>query len=118
MKIRDILGNRKTRKGLLSKAICPVCGNNSNNLDSVSTRGIDNGATANSIYSDTINKISKPILPVCTNVAGEKTKGVRLDSRKPEPPYFIPDFKGMFTWEEWYKNAWERKISYMKNNYG
>ena len=118
MKMRNILSIEQSGKSIASGSVCPVCGNNTNNLNPIGAMKICDGTSADSIDSDTVNEIGFPEVLPCTDVTGEETESIGLDSGEAKPTDLVADAERRAEWDKFYKLAWELKVRLLKKYHG
>ena len=110
----DILSNQKSGKGVARRSIGLVCGNGSDDLDTISPVGVGNWPAADTIDGDPINQISLPVILSGRDVSVEETQSPRLDGGEAHPSDLASDANLPLTWEEGYKLFWQWKIALLK----
>src|SRR6266568_3522010 len=91
MKMRNILGNKKTRKRLSCRSVCVIGRNNANNLHSVCFVFVKDRTATDSVDGNTIDKVGISELLSGADIAGKETQGVLLDVGEAHPTDFRPD---------------------------
>jgi hypothetical protein len=112
--MRNILSVEQARETVTGRTICSVCGNDTNNLNTVSAMKICDGTTTNAINSDTVNEISLSKVLPCADIPREETESIRFNSGESKPTDLVADAERRSEWEKFYNLAWELKYRLMK----
>ena len=118
MKMRNVLSVEQARKSVTAGAVCPICGHNTNNPNPISAMKICNRTSADSVNSDTVNEVGFPERLPCTDVTGEETESIGLDSGEAEPTDLVADAERRAEWDKIYKLAWKFKSRLLKEYHG
>jgi hypothetical protein len=117
MKVRDILSERESQKGLASGTIGHVGGNDTNNLRSINRSRIEDRSSADAVDGHFINQVGVSVIFPSTDIAREKAEGRLCYGRKSEPTNFDSDGEPGFSWQQWYKLLWEFKVTHWHKNH-
>ena len=118
MKMRNILSIEKPRETFARGPVYPVCGNNTNNSNSIGGMEVSDGATTYAINSNSVNKVCLSEILPCTDIAGEETESVRFDGGEAKPTNFVTDAERRVEWDKFYKLAWKFKSRLLKKYHG
>src|ERR1700722_14572055 len=87
-----------------------ISGNDSDNLDAVSSCRMQNGAAPHPANGDAVHVITGGNgLGSCADNAGEKAKRIISHSGVSKPANIDPNGNQLRTWKEWHKLLWEVK---------
>ncbi len=118
MKVRNITGNRKSRKRLAGRAVADVSGNAADNLNALGVSRINYGASANPVDSDTVNEIRMSPVLTSADISRKETERMRRDGGKAKPSDLSTNSQRTTTWEEWYQRLWEFKLARIHKYHG
>src|SRR3990172_2913731 len=107
MKMRDILGNQKARKGFTSSTVGAILRNASNNLYAFCLGQMKNRSTADTVDGNTVNEVGLSKVLSGANDTGEEAQRIGFNSGKAKPPNFNTDAERLAHWEKCYGDLWK-----------